>query len=86
MGYLTHILPDTVSGDTKKIQSRFIGHAFAIRNEQIVEYRNLADKPSGKVTETNGGRKITGLQYIFFGPSAFLVIGLVIRFRYAYII
>lgn len=48
MCYLTHILPDTVSCDTEKIQTRLIGNAFAIRDEQVVELRNLADKPDKK--------------------------------------
>jgi hypothetical protein len=78
--YLTHILPDTVSCDPEKIQACFIGNTFAIRDEKVVELNSLADESPCKVTETTGARKRTGLQYIFFGSSAVLCSGSVMRF------
>jgi hypothetical protein len=79
VGYLTHILPDTVSRDPEKIQACLIGNTFAIRDEQVVESSDLGDESLCNVAKSTGGRKRTELKYIFFGPSAFLSSGIVIR-------
>jgi hypothetical protein len=79
MRYLTHILPDTVSCDTEKIQPRFIGDTFAIRDEQIVELGDLVDEPLCKVAKAACGRKRKGLRCISC-PLAFNVSGFAVRF------
>lgn len=79
MGYLTHVLSDTVSCDSEKILSRFIGDTFAVRDEQVIERGEFIDEPLCKVAKAAFWRKRKGLRYISC-PPAFIVIGFAVRF------
>jgi hypothetical protein len=40
----------------KKVQLGFVGNAFSVRNEKVIETGNLVRKPIGKQSKTTVGR------------------------------